>query len=509
MTATLPYNCQDTDITFRLHDRYMTEERLLSIPNIHELLQLQSDLEPIADEMTWRGIRVDRTRQAYHHHQLRTRQRKAEIAFYEYTQQRPAFKGRIWTETDGLAPNGLRQYFYEHLGETPFYFSDKTGEPSLHELALAELMKSSSPRVRESARLLYKAKKWKYLDSQFIVKLQMDEHNVVHPFHHPAGALSGRWTCRKPNLLNIPNPQQETQVTPGGKVKRVTIHGGLRDIFVPMDPNGWIVGGDYSQIELRLGGYHANEDSLTDAFEAGLDVHNLTAQDLWYKGDRDAEVSNRERTCIKIIQYTIWYGGDEHTLYDGISAIFPDFTLSAAKEFLDRYLAMRPKIVDFQQRMFKIASQNFCLTDPISGRSRYWWNTPPKPETINLWPQAGAAHVFNQAIKRIFPRLRWPVEGITLGLHDAFYFDGPDPIRLATILTEEMPTSVEINGRTCELPIDLAVGRNLGYMVKVKKLSDMPAAMKCVDKHAPKSKQCSFCGKDEPEKKISPKKLTL
>lgn len=467
------YNCCDTDITLRLYDTYMGPERLLWLPNIYDLLDLQGKLEPIADKMTWRGMRVDRTRQAYHHHQLRTRQKVAQKAFVEFTQQSPAFKGRLLTASDNLSPIGLRRYFFEHLGVEPTHFSDDTGEPSLNKAALTEMTNHQSPRVRESARQLLKIRSWKHLDDQFIKRLIMDSDNIAHPFHAPAGALSGRWACKKPNLYNFPNPQFKNVFLKRGGIKRVVIHSGLRDIFVPIAANGWFVSGDYSQIEMRILSYEAEEPFLMRAFENGVDVHNLTAQDLFYKGDREHEIDERERTCSKKVQYTVAYGGNGQTLYNDLAPLFEDFTVSACDEYIEDFYRLRPKIKAFQTKQFEIAKATYLLTDPISGRSRMWWHMPPQPETANMFPQFGAAKVFNDAIQRIDARLDWNKEGIATGLHDAFYLDGPDPMRLARIIQEEMPTSLSINGRTCELPIGMSIGRNFGNMVKVKNLADV------------------------------------
>jgi DNA polymerase I len=88
----------------------------------------------------------------------------------------------------------------------------------------------------------------------------------VHTCYSIAGANTGRFASTDPNLQNIPVRTEEGRR--------------IREAFVA--PKGRVlVSLDYSQIELRILAHIADIPELRRAFEDGIDIHALTASEMF------------------------------------------------------------------------------------------------------------------------------------------------------------------------------------------------------------------------------------
>jgi DNA polymerase-1 len=100
-----------------------------------------------------------------------------------------------------------------------------------------------------------------------------------------AFACSGRMTCSRPNLQNLPRDPRYRGcvVAPPGRV---------------------LVKGDYSQIELRIAAKVAGEKNMLEAYHRGGDLHTLTARRVLGKDD----VSKADRQIAKSLNFGLLYG---------------------------------------------------------------------------------------------------------------------------------------------------------------------------------------------------------
>ena len=113
------------------------------------------------------------------------------------------------------------------------------------------------------------------------------ETGRVHTSFSLSGAQTGRLSSNDPNLQNIPI--------------RTELGRKIRDAFVA-EPGHVLMSADYSQIELRLAAHMADVPQLKEAFRAGADIHNLTAEELFGSADRDS------RNKAKTVNFAILYG---------------------------------------------------------------------------------------------------------------------------------------------------------------------------------------------------------
>jgi DNA polymerase-1 len=137
----------------------------------------------------------------------------------------------------------------------------------------------------------------------------------VHTTYAQAVAVTGRLSSNEPNLQNIPIRTAE-----GRRV---------REAFIA-PPGHVIVSADYSQIELRIMAHISGDPGLTRAFTEGVDVHRLTASEVF--GVPVEGVSSEQRRYAKTINFGLIYGMSAFGLAQNLG-----IERSAAGAYIDRY----------------------------------------------------------------------------------------------------------------------------------------------------------------------------
>ena len=165
-----------------------------------------------------------------------------------------------------------------------------------------------------------------------------DQNGRIHTSFLQTGTATGRLSSRNPNLQNIPVRTDEGRL--------------IRNAFVPGDGNIFI-SADYSQIELVVLSWMAEDPGLMEAFLSGEDVHKYTAA-LIYEKNVD-EVSPKERRVAKTINFGIMYGMSAFRLSNELG-----ITRTEAQEFINKYFLRYngvKKFVENTRPMFNIFKQ--------------------------------------------------------------------------------------------------------------------------------------------------------
>lgn len=477
------YNCKDNVMQSHVEGR--AQERLAQTHRGVELFDNYLKVLDIANEMTWRGVRVDRDRRAFHHRALVKRMRRAAAELNEIAKRMrmplrahaikrkdPKTGKKVVCGTKQLYFNpdsrtDWIQLFFKKFKVKPTKWSEQTHEPSLDESVLTPLATHPNQLVQLAAKAGLRYRRWATIDRSQVRGLRLDGRNVVHPFWKPTGTLGLRWSGSKPNPQNILQPIEVR--LPSGK--RRQIHGGLRDMYIPHTVSGYIVEADEKQLELRIIAALANDKALIDTFAAfdagkGPDPHTVNAINLF--GVKGREVTKRERTLAKNFVYNVNYGGDANSIHPVLSVDSP-IELSVVERLIERWFIFHSPIKRWQDRIAHEARSKGYVEEPISGRRRHFWAPPKVTEVYNFPVQTLAGWILNEAIKKVSPTLDWKYEGILFQVHDALVLDGPDPLRLYDILQKHMTVSLPLGESKMLFPVDVKVGQRWGQLEELSR----------------------------------------
>ncbi len=117
------------------------------------------------------------------------------------------------------------------------------------------------------------------------------ETGRVHTCFQLAATSTGRLSSTEPNVQNIPIRTEE-----GRKIRRAFV----------AEAGHLLLSADYSQIELRLAAHMAEIDALKEAFRKGIDIHALTASEVFGVPVEGMDPATRRRA--KAINFGIIYG---------------------------------------------------------------------------------------------------------------------------------------------------------------------------------------------------------
>jgi DNA polymerase-1 len=236
----------------------------------------------------------------------------------------------------------------------------------------------------------------------------------LHTSYALAATTTGRLSSSEPNLQNIPIRTEE-----GRKIRRA---------FVA--PSGKkLISADYSQIELRLLAHIADIPALKNAFAEGLDIHAMTASEMF--GVPIAGMPSEIRRRAKAINFGIIYG---------ISAFGLANQLGIAREeagaYIRKYFERFPGIRDYMEATKRAARADGYVTT-IFGRKCHYPRIASsnvserafnERAAINAPIQGSAADIIRRAMVRMEEALAKAKLSalMLLQVHDELVFEAPD-----------------------------------------------------------------------------------
>ena len=151
---------------------------------------------------------------------------------------------------------------------------------------------------------------------------------------------TGRLSSSNPNLQNIPLYSEF------GKE--------LRKAFVISSPENIFLSADYSQIELRILAHFSKDELLMKAFSEGIDIHSLTAQQIF--GVKMQNITSDMRRKAKAINFGIIYGMSDYGLAKSIG-----ISRKESKKYIENYFNRYPKVKEFIEKTIKEAREIFRM----------------------------------------------------------------------------------------------------------------------------------------------------
>jgi DNA polymerase-1 len=412
LALAVPYAAEDADVALRLHAALAPQIASMGLETLYRNVELP--LVDVLAELEWNGILVDRA---------------------ELDRQRVAIEGRIEAlrrEISSLAPVPFNPDSPKQLALVLFNKPDaeppglglkpvkktKTGYST--DVEVLEKLAEDPDVAHPLPGKIVEYRQLTKLVGTYLVALVDAISPVtgrVHAKFHQTVTATGRLSSSDPNLQNIPI--------------RTEIGRDIRKAFVAA-PGHLLLAADYSQIELRLLAHLSGDPALISAFQAGADIHNAVAAEVF--GVDPSKVTGDMRATAKMVNFGIVYG---ITAYGLARRLGGGVSRERAQTIIDDYRKRFGRIGAFLESCVATAKEKGYV-ETILGRRR------PTPQVyskvpnerafgeriaINTVVQGSAADLIKVAMVRLHRELPKAAPGakMLLQIHDELVFEVPEP----------------------------------------------------------------------------------
>ncbi|MDQ8698562.1 DNA polymerase I [Hyphomicrobium sp. LHD-15] len=398
------YAAEDADVTLRLWHKLKPRLAAERLATVYETLE--RPLVPVIAGMEHAGILVDRS----------VLSRLSSTFAQSLARLEEEINGLVGHKFNLGSPKQLGELLFDRL-QLPGGKRTKSGQWETRAGLLDDL--AANEDVPEDARgLINKMLEWRQLSklrSTYTDALPVFIHGEtgrIHTSYAMASTTTGRLASSDPNLQNIPVRTKEGRE--------------IRTAFIA-DKGNTLVSADYSQIELRVLAHIADIPQLKRAFAEGLDIHAMTASEMFGVPVKDMPAEVRRRA--KAINFGIIYG---------ISAFGLANQLGISREeaglYIKTYFERFPGIRDYMDATKKRVHET-GFVETIFGRRIHYPEVNTKNPSmrgfleraaINAPIQGSAADVIRRAMVRMGPALadaKLETARMLLQVHDELVFE--------------------------------------------------------------------------------------
>jgi len=395
------YAAEDADITGRLHR--LLKPRLIDAHLLTVYETLERPMPAVLAAMEARGIKVD----------------PAELnrLSMQFAETMKGLEAEIHALAGGPfnigSPKQLGDILFGQMKLPGGKKSAKTGAYSTDARVLEKL-------AEDGHALPQKVLDWRQvskLKSTYTDALQEDINprtGRVHTCYSLAATSTGRLASTEPNLQNIPIRTDQGRA--------------IRKAFVA-EPGHKLIAADYSQIELRLLAHIAHIEALRQAFRDGLDIHAMTASQVFGVPIKGMDPMVRRRA--KAINFGIIYGISRFGLAAQLG-----IDKSEAQALIDAYFQQFPGIRAYMTETVAFARTHGYVQTVFGRRTHITAITAKNPSernfaeraAINAPIQGSAADIIRRAMIRMPAALAQA--GLSdvhmlLQVHDELVFEAP------------------------------------------------------------------------------------
>ena len=396
----LDYAAEDADITHRLHTHF--KPRLAQEKMVRVYEDIERPLIPVIGQMELHGVKVD---------PLILKEMSQDFAKKLQVLER-LIQTEAGTEFNVGSPKQIGEILFDQMGLEGGK-KTKTGQWATD----VSLLEKLSAQGHEIVSNILEWRSLSKLKSTYTDALQEQinsETGRVHTSFSMAGTSTGRLSSSDPNLQNIPIRTED-----GRKI---------REAFIA-DKEHVLLSVDYSQVELRLIAEMADVKALKQAFKDGVDIHALTASQVF--GVPLEEVSGEIRRQAKAVNFGIIYGISGWGLAKQLGC-----EPAEAHDFIKKYLATFSEIEDFMEAKKEEARANGyvktlfgrkCFTPNINA-SMPMMRKGAERAAINAPLQGTAADIMKLAMIKIpSAMLKENLQAkMLLQVHDELIFEVPE-----------------------------------------------------------------------------------
>ncbi len=287
-----------------------------------------------------------------------------------------------------------------------------------------------------------------YVDT---LPLLVDENSRLHTTFSLTTAQTGRLSSVEPNLQNIPI--------------RTELGRHIRTAFVAGDKK-MLISADYSQFELRLAAYLADDKELIEMFNRGADVHTLTAAQIYDRSPED--VTKQMRRAAKVINFGIIYGMSPHGL-----SVATGMGFDQSQDFIKKYKDLRRPLFDYMDGLIELA-HNQGYVENLFGRRRpladinsrnYLLRQAAERAAINMPIQGTEADLMKLAMTKCDEILSSQHNDckLLLQIHDSILVECPESVvnNISELLKDAMENIYKL---PVKLDVDVTIGKNWGLL---------------------------------------------
>jgi DNA polymerase-1 len=394
------YAAEDADVTLRLWR--VLKPRLAAEGMTHVYERLERPLIDVVAKMEQRGISVDRQILSRLSGELAQAAAGLESEIHE-----------LAGETFNIgSPKQLGEILFGKMG-LPGGKKTATGQYSTSAQVLEDMAAEGHelPRKIVGWRQLSKLKST-YTDA--LPSFIDADTKRVHTSYSMASTSTGRFSSSEPNLQNIPIRTAE-----GRKI---------RTAFIAAAGNK-LVSADYSQVELRVLAHIADISQLKQAFADGLDIHAMTASEMFNEPIEGMDPMMRRRA--KAINFGIIYGISAFGLANQLG-----IGRSEASDYIKMYFERFPGIRDYMDSTKEFCREHGYVETIFGRRAHYPEIKASNPQmrafkeraAINAPIQGSAADIIRRAMIRMDDALA--DAGLSakmlLQVHDELIFELPE-----------------------------------------------------------------------------------
>ena len=413
------YSAEDADVTLRLWLALKPRLAAEHMTSVYETLE--RPLITVLAGMERAGIKVDRAILSRLTGELA--QKAAQLEDEVVALTLPSTNGERFNLG---SPRQLGELLFDKL-KLPGGKRTKTGQWETRANLLDEL--AANEDLPESARKLINVMlEWRQLTklrstyTDALPEFLNPQTGRIHTSYTLAATTTGRLASTEPNLQNIPIRTKEGRE--------------IRTAFIA-DAGCKLISADYSQIELRVLAHVADIPQLTAAFSEGLDIHAMTASEMFGVPVKDMPSEVRRRA--KAINFGIIYGISAFGLAAQLG-----ISRQEAGDYIATYFKRFPGIRDYMESTKAFAHAHGFVETVFGRRIHYPEINTKNPSmrgfleraAINAPIQGSAADIIRRAMIRMPDALAeagLDAVRMLLQVHDELVFEAPDKLADKTL----------------------------------------------------------------------------
>lgn len=393
----VPYAAEDAEVTWRLWQ--VLYPQLVSNSVMTAYQTLERPIIPVLADMEMAGVKVD----SEHLSRMSNVFAQKMSALEDEIHKLAGVKFNIGS------PKQLGGILFDQMG----FQGGKQGKTGAYSTS-ADVLEDLAAEGHELPARVLDWRQLSKLKSTYTDALQTHvnkETGRVHTSYSIAGAQTGRLASTEPNLQNIPIRMEEGRR--------------IREAFIAM-PGHKLVSLDYSQIELRVLAHVANIPALKQAFRDGIDIHAVTASEIF--GVPVEGMDPMVRRQAKAINFGVIYGISGFGLARNLR-----IPRAEAQAFIDTYFERFPEIRAYMEKTIedakrdgfvrtvfgrKISTPGISSKGPAAGGARR--------AAINAPIQGAAADIIRRAMIRMPAVIKDLPAKMLLQVHDELVFEVED-----------------------------------------------------------------------------------